>query len=111
LFTVAAAGGTPAKLFGAKGACEPRWAPDGSRIAYETDVHVWTIDADGDDNRLLTPFGGVQRYPCWSPDGSQIAFCQGVSEQGPWDLYLIPAAGGAATRLTSSDSNIHPHWR
>ncbi|NQT88461.1 PD40 domain-containing protein [bacterium] len=112
LFLVSADGGAPpTKLFDEAGACEPRWAPDGSRIAYETEVNIWTIRPDGKDNRMVTYFGGVQRYPCWSPDGSRIVFCQGASEQGPWELYAIPAAGGTPTRLTTGSSDMHPHWK
>ena len=36
------------------------------------------------------------RYPAISPDGKQIAFTYKGS------IYVVPAAGGHATRLTSS---------
>jgi len=111
LFVVPAQGGDPLKLYDKEGACEPHWSPDSSRIAYETETHICTIRLDGTDNRLLTYFGGVQRYPRWSPDGQRIVFCQGVSERGPWELYVIPSQGGAPQRLTEGGSDIQPDWK
>lgn len=112
IYVVPEAGGTPAKVFDRKGACEPHWSPDGSRIIYETETHIWTIAPDGANNRLMTYFGGVQRYARYSPDGQHIVFCQGLSEAGPWELYIMPAAGGTPQKLTESDSSdMHPDWR
>jgi len=111
IYTVAADGGEPAKVYGEQGACEPHWSPDGKRLVYETETHVATISPDGKDNRLLTTFGGVQRYPRWSPDGKFIVFCQGASERGPWELYIIPAAGGRPVKVTEDGSDMNPDWR
>lgn len=111
LFVVPAGGGKPRKVYGKKGACQPMWSPDGSVLVYETETHVCTIQPDGTKNRLVTYFGGVQRYPCWSPDGKQIVFCQGASERGPWELYVIPAAGGTPRRLATGGSDMHPDWQ
>jgi len=111
LFLVPAAGGKPAKLYDKQGACEPHWAPDGARIVYETETHIAAIRPDGTKNRPVTYFGGVQRYARFSPDGRRIVFCQGASERGPWELYIIPAAGGTPRKLTEGASDMYPHWR
>jgi Tol biopolymer transport system component len=111
IYTVAADGGEPVKAYGEQGACEPHWSPDGKRLVYETETHVATVSPDGKDNRLLTAFGGVQRYPRWSPDGKFIVFCQGASERGPWELYIIPAAGGRPTKVTEDGSDMNPDWK
>jgi Tol biopolymer transport system component len=111
IYTVAADGGEPAKVYGEQGACEPHWSPDGKRLVYETETHVATVSPDGKDNRLLTTFGGVQRYPRWSPDGKFIVFCQGASERGPWELYIIPATGGRPVKVTEDGSDMNPDWR
>jgi len=104
-------GGSPTTVFDREGACEPHWSPDGARIIYETETHIWTIAPDGSKNRLVTYFGGVQRYARYSPDGKRIVFCQGMSEAGPWELYIMPAAGGAPRKLTESEgSDMHPDW-
>ena len=111
IFTVAADGGEPVKVYGEQGACEPHWSPDGNRLVYETETHVATVSPDGKDNRLVTTFGGVQRYPRWSPDGKFIVFCQGASERGPWELYIIPSAGGRPKQITEDGSDMNPDWR
>jgi TolB protein len=111
LFLVDAAGGKPAVLYDKQGACKPGWAPDGKRLVYETETHISTIDPDGKKNRLVTYFGGVQRYGRFSPDGKSIVYCQGPSERGPWELYIIPAQGGTPKKLTEDGSDMTPDWK
>ena len=111
LFLVDAAGGKPATLYDKQGACKPAWAPDGTRLVYETETHICTIDPDGKKNRLVTWFGGVQRYGRFSPDGKSIVYCQGASERGPWELYVIPVQGGTPKKLTEDGSDMTPDWK
>jgi len=111
IYTVPATGGTPTLVFGKKGACEPHFSPDGKRIVYETETHIWTINPDGTTNRPVTYFGGIQRYGRFSPDGRQMVFCQAPSPQGPWELYVIAAAGGTPRRLTEEGSDMYPDWK
>jgi Tol biopolymer transport system component len=111
IFTVPAAGGEPTKVYDRKGACEPRWSPDGTRLVYETETHVAAVNPDGTKTRPVTWVGGVQRYPQWSPDGRSIVFCQGPSERGPWELHVIPAQGGSPVRITEGASDMNPDWK
>ncbi|HOD82481.1 MAG: translocation protein TolB [Planctomycetes bacterium ADurb.Bin126] len=111
LYTVPADGGKPTKVYDEQGACEPHWSPDDALLVYETEVHLCTITPDGKKNRLLTTFGGVQRYGRFSPDGKSVIFCQGASERGPWELYVIPARGGRPRRLTEDGSDMYPDWK
>jgi Tol biopolymer transport system component len=111
LYLLAAAGGEPAKIYDRKPACEPHWAPDGKRLVYETETAICTIQPDGKKNRPVTFFGGVQRYGRYSPDGQWIVYCQGASERGPWELYLIAAQGGEPIQLTTAGSDLNPDWR
>ena len=104
-------GGKPTMVYEKQGACEPHWSPDGSRLVYETETHICSINSDGTKNRPVTYFGGVQRYARYSPDGKTLVFCQGVSEQGPWELYVIPATGGTPQKLMEGSSNMYPDWR
>jgi len=47
--------------------------------------------------------------PAVSPDGSQLAFAS--NRDGPWDLYLLDLASGAATRLTETpEYDGAPSW-
>ena len=111
VYLVAATGGEPKLVYDRQPACEPHWSPDGTRLVYETETHVCTIGPDGKKNRTITYFGGVQRYGRFSADGKWIVFCQGASERGPWELYLIPSQSGSPTKLTDGGSDMNPDWR
>jgi len=111
IFLLDLGGGEPVKVYDKQGACEPHWSPDGARIVYETETQIVTIAPDGTKNRPVTYFGGVQRYGRFSPDGKSIVYCQGESERGPWELYVISAQGGLPARLTEGNSDMNPDWR
>ena len=111
VFTVPTQGGTPKKVYDKKGACEPHWSPDGSKLVYEAETHICTIQPDGKKNRLITYFGGVQRYPRFNPDGEKLIYCQGVSENGPWELYTIGVQGGTPTKFLDGGSDMNPDWK
>jgi Tol biopolymer transport system component len=50
------------------------WSPDGTQIAYDTDIHggIWVMNADGSGQHQVT--AGNDLFPHWSPDGTRIAF-------------------------------------
>ncbi len=58
----------------------PIWSPDGKKIVYYVEKgdnkdQIWTMNADGSDQKLLTNNIGHNFYPSWSADGKQIIFC------------------------------------
>lgn len=60
-------------------AAQPRWSPNGHRIAYyrRTDANrrdIWTIAADGSDPRAVTDDDAVDWNPVWSGDGKYLYF-------------------------------------
>ena len=111
IFLSPSSGGEPTKLYDKKGACEPHFSPDGSLIVYETETHVCTIMPTGEKNRMVTYQAGVQRYGRISPDGKHIVYCQGMSERGPWELYVVPVKGGVPAKLTDDGSDMNPDWK
>lgn len=111
IYLASAGGGRPVKVYDKQGACEPHWSPDGTRIVYETETNICTISPDGTKNRMVTYYGGVQRYGRFSPDGKRLVFCQAASPTGPWELYVVPSTGGEPTRLTEGGSDMYPDWK
>jgi Tol biopolymer transport system component len=61
----------------------PKWSPDGSKILYDSDEGIATIDLDKNYTLLLN-YGN---NPCWSPDGSKIVF------DAANDVYVMDADG------------------
>ncbi|MFO1315521.1 MAG: PDZ domain-containing protein [Burkholderiales bacterium] len=70
----------------------------GDTIVFVCDDDLWTVGAGGGVARRLTAGLGEPATPCLSPDGTQLAFV-GRDEQHP-EVYLMPAAGGPARRMT-----------
>jgi Tol biopolymer transport system component len=79
---------------------------DGKRIAYVSypEGNLWISDADGSDRRQITFPPMNVGLPRWSPDGSQVAFA-GHDPGQPWKIYLVPAEGGNAEALTSTQGD------
>ncbi len=90
------------------------WAPDGKQLAV-IGAHgngddnwyiagLFAIDATTGEMRDIVAKPGMQiADPRWSPDGQTIAFIGGLMSDEPipgGDIYLAPAAGGAAKNLT-----------
>jgi Tol biopolymer transport system component len=80
----------------------PAWAPDGGRIAYESDqngnLDIWVVQTTGGlPVNLTSDHVREDREPAWSPDGSQIAF---MSERDGGGLFLMPSIGGLPNRLS-----------
>jgi gamma-glutamyltranspeptidase len=91
---------------------DPAFAPDGKRIAVSWLEAVWTMTPDGKDQKRVVPAGNAwisERDPAWSPDGKQIAFA--ADANGAFDLYIAPAGGGAARKITTLDGDERwPSW-
>ncbi len=75
--------GEPAKLHkveAGRGACDPAWSPDGSRLAVTATEGLWVFPANSAEGDLRVaskvPLGGSTEFnyrlfsqPSWSPDG------------------------------------------
>jgi gamma-glutamyltranspeptidase len=91
---------------------EASWSPDGKRIAATWFDAIWTMTADGRDPKRLVPKPDDwigERDPDWSPDGKSIAFS--ARTHGEFDVWVAPASGGAARRITSMPGDERwPSW-
>jgi tricorn protease len=70
----------------------------GDRIVFEAHGNLWEVARGGGAATRLTAEAGTDLMPRFSPDGRWIAFTGDY--QGNRDVYVIPAGGGHARRLT-----------
>ncbi len=89
----------------------PRWSPDGTRIAFVSDrleeaAQVFLIAADGGEAAPLTtlPSGSIQELK-WSPDGDRIAL---IYRATPAD-YTKKAAEERKEKGLSTPPRVHTH--
>jgi len=123
IWTAPIDGSAPAKqLFTVRGeASDPRWSPDGSRLAFVADrtdhafIGVFTNDSTA--VTWLAPAFARDRSPRWSPDGRRIAFVRLPGAGGapdsllpprvnPWEIWTADATTGAAQRLWKSRETL-----
>jgi DNA-binding winged helix-turn-helix (wHTH) protein/Tol biopolymer transport system component len=104
--------GGAARLFLEQDAMEPAWSADGKRLVYHTnDAGDSMYVADGTGANPKKVFGegdaGIHRHlPAWSLDGAWIYFTRGNIATTKWDIWRIPAVGGAEERLTQHNSFV-----
>ena len=99
---------------GPGGKFNPRYSPDGFRLAYALDLdgsesyHLVVYDPSTNTHTDLTPniSHALQPNFCWSPDGRQLAFLS--DEKGHFSAYVISADGGEPQLVLDTG---HPAWQ
>lgn len=80
----------------------PRYSPSGTKIAFESNTQIWTMDADGTNLRRLTSDGGMQ--PSWSPDGQKIVYIgftqKEYNPESNGTLWIMNSDGSVKHQLT-----------
>jgi TolB protein len=108
IFKLALAGGEPAAIDTAPELHvnnDHGISPDGNLLAISDNSNpdhqsrVFVVPIAGGTPRQLTP-DGPSYWHGWSPDGKTLAFTG--QRNGNFDIYTIPVAGGAETRLTTA---------
>lgn len=92
------------------GVQDPAWSPDGRRLAFSYLDRIWTSAPDGSRARQLRRASpATERDPAWSPDGRSLAFAADTGDG--FDIYVAPADGGEARRMTDVDADDRwPSW-
>jgi imidazolonepropionase-like amidohydrolase/Tol biopolymer transport system component len=93
---------------------QPRFSPDGRRIAYVSDAgggdNVWVMDADGRGARAVsTEDFRLLNNPVWHPSGDYLAarkHYSGTRSLGSGEIWLFHASGGKGVAL-----NEKPNWQ
>ena len=94
------ADGTDRRLL-AKSGTQPRFSPDGRQIVFNRGGEIWTMNADGSDQKQLIQASEPAFAPVWSPNGRMIAFFRGTRPQ----LYVTNVDGSDQRPLAPS-----PAW-
>lgn len=101
------------------GAGALRWAPDGSRLAFESrrgdHAFIGVLDPAARTVRYMQPTVDGDGEPAWSPDGRRLAYISIPSshreipfvpyrEDLPWSIKVADPATGAARTVWTADA-------
>ena len=116
IYTMPISGGTPTRIAeGLAWEVQPRFSPDGTRIAFTSDRgggdNIWVMNADGSDMRQLTNESfRLMHQPSWSPDGQFIVakkhFTTGRS-LGTGEVWMYHISGGSGVQLVARPNEQH----
>ena len=116
IYTMPIEGGTPTRI--AEGLAyehQPRFSPDGKRIAFVSDRaggdNIWLMNRDGSDKRQISKEDfRLLNQPSWSPDGLFIVakkhFTTGRS-LGTGEVWMYHVSGGAGVPLVKKPNERH----
>ena len=116
IYTMPIEGGTPTRI--AEGLAyehQPRFSPDGKRIAFVSDRaggdNIWLMNRDGNDKRQISKEDfRLLNQPSWSPDGQFIVakkhFTTGRS-LGTGEVWMYHVSGGAGVLLIKKPNERH----
>ena len=96
-----------------------QWSPDGTHLVLmarkpgET-WKLYSVNAEGGEERMLLADKRNLADPDWSPDGSRIVFGREADqmgkENGPHDLEFLDPSNKQVQKLEGSDDLFSPRW-
>ena len=108
IYTMPVTGGTPTRIAeGLAWDVQPRFSPDGSRIAFISDRgggdNIWLMNTDGSNKLQVTKEDfRLLNQPSWSPDGRYIVAKKHFTTQrsaGTGEIWLYHVSGGGGVQL------------
>ena len=116
IYTMPITGGTPTRIAeGLAWEVQPRFSPDGTRIAFTSDRgggdNIWVMNRDGSDKQQVTKEDfRLLNQPSWSKDGRFIVakkhFTTGRS-LGTGEIWMYHVSGGAGVLLVKRPNEKH----
>ncbi len=110
IYTMPIAGGSPTRIAeGLAWEIQPRFAPDGRRIAFTSDRgggdNIWIMNLDGSDKKQVTKEDfRLLNQPSWSPDGRYIVAKKHFTTErslGTGEVWLYHVSGGGGVKLVA----------
>ena len=109
IYTLPITGGTATLILGGPAyEMQPRFSPDGKRIAFASDrdglTNVWTMDLNGKDLRQVSKEKEREvSNPAWTPDGQYLVnrkHFRNTRSVGAGEMWLYHSSGGNGLKLT-----------
>ncbi|MGB8706125.1 MAG: S41 family peptidase [Gillisia sp.] len=85
----------------------PSISPDGSTIVFGYMGNLYRVNSSGGVATPITTGDSYDMRPVWSNDGKTIAFAS--DRYGNFDVYTMPAMGGAPQRITYNSADDYPY--
>ena len=113
IYTMPISGGTPTRIAeGLAWEVQPRFSPDGNRIAFTSDRgggdNIWIMNRDGSDKKQVTKEDfRLINQPSWSPDGRYIVAKKHFTTErslGTGEVWLYHVSGGGGVNLVKRSS-------
>jgi Tol biopolymer transport system component len=95
---------------------DPKWLPDGDRLAFlrflNNETNIWTVSAGGGEKQVTTGginFGGFYNLPydrvqtrdySWTPDGDRVSYCS--KKSGQQNVYAASADGSGEVKISDN---------
>jgi Tol biopolymer transport system component len=107
IYTLPIGGGTPRKITEKFPSYWHGWSPDGKTLAFcgqrDGKFGIFTIPADGGEEKRLTTADGLDDGPDYSPDGKFIYF--NSDRTGLMQIWRMSPDGSGLEQVTKDDAN------